>query len=158
MNIIERNEDVVVRKTVRKAIACDGTEFDSEKACINYENHLKRKEKLATIEHNSLLDNMPPMDSDWNDYSENSKFYWYRPKNIEEIKLLNEVCETSFDESNIRDWICIEEFGGRYYGAGSLIQCLKSMEAFISLFGYTANISLSPSTNSDTDNDKHKEK
>ena len=92
-----------------KFIAEDGTEFDHESACKEYE-HAKAMEKLACIEHCNELDDSPNFDG--GECYESHSYIWYRPKDAHEIDLLNDAYGNSFGENMIGEWICVETDSG----------------------------------------------
>ena len=84
MKRIERIE--MVKKPIIKFIAEDGTEFDHESACKEYE-HAKAMEKLACIEHCNELDDSPNFDG--GECYESHSYIWYRPKDAQRENVLN---------------------------------------------------------------------
>ena len=107
MKRIERIE--MVKKPIIKFIAEDGTEFDHESACKEYE-HAKAMEKLTCIEHCNELDDSPNFDG--GECYESHSYIWYRPKDAHEIDLLNDAYGNSFGEYMIGEWICVETDSG----------------------------------------------
>ena len=85
MKRIEKVE--LVEQPRVKFVADDGTEFDHERPCKEYE-HAKALEKLVCIEHCEELDDSPNFDG--GECYESHSYIWYRPKNAHEIELLND--------------------------------------------------------------------
>lgn len=107
MKRIERIE--LVEKPIVKFVADDGTEFDHERACKEYE-HAKAMEKLVCIEQCEELEDSPNFDG--GECYESHSYTWYRPKDAHEIELLNDAYGNSFREDMIGEWICVETDSG----------------------------------------------
>lgn len=101
---------IMVPKDVIVYIASDGTEFETDTACLNYEQRLKEASNLSVIEQCDALEGYPPPAG--GDYNESHTFKWYRPKTVEEMDILRSIyTDHSFSDKNIGKWHCIEENG-----------------------------------------------
>lgn len=101
---------IMVPKDVIVYIASDGTEFETDTACFNYEQCLKEASNLSVIEQCDALEGYPPPAG--GDYNESHTFKWYRPKTVEEMDILRSIyTDHSFSDKNIGKWHCIEENG-----------------------------------------------
>lgn len=124
-------------------VAKDGKEFNSETDCINYERQLRAQEleaKLNDIEENTDAEGWTPLDGgeymEWHDYR------WFRPKNMEEVEVLNEVFKIAYiplDEAAIGQWICLEIADDDIYDT-YLENSLDHIHAFLDKFGYDVTI------------------
>lgn len=101
-----------VEKKLVKFVAEDGTEFENEKDCLNYERDCWRKELDNSGIETADVD-YPNCDGGENYESHNYK--WYRPKTHEEIELLRKAyelnehdCRKQLSDELIGKWVCIE--------------------------------------------------
>ena len=132
MKKIEKIE--TVEKTAVKFIADDGTEFDNDYDCKEYE-HIKAMEKLTCIERCNELDNYPNFDG--GECSESHSYIWYRPKDVCEIALLNEAYGNSFDDDMIGEWICVESDSyGDFVWVSTLDDGIAHIRFVLKKFGY----------------------
>lgn len=106
MKTVEKIE--MVEKKIAMYVADDGTEFSNSNDCMNYEKR-KNRESLTVIEQCKDAEGNPNFDGiehlDYYDY------FWFKPKNAEEIELLQKVYPASdggIDNSDIGKWICLE--------------------------------------------------
>ena len=124
-------------------VAVDGTEFKRREDCYTYEDELKRKELescLKNIEESLEAEGYTPLDGC--EYYEYHSYRWFRPKNIEEIKVLNDFFGISYgelDETNVGEWVCIEESDNDAYTA-NLKDSIEHIQTFLSKFGYKVTI------------------
>lgn len=95
----------IVENVIYEYEAYDGTVFETECECQEYEKNLSSN-KLKGIETLVSLNNHPPFDG--GEYMENSEYYWYKPKNMEELSLIESCYGLSINEENIGQWICVE--------------------------------------------------
>jgi len=106
--MVKEKRKIMVPKDILVYIASDGTEFESDDACIDYEQRLKEAKALSDIEQCESLEGYPPPAG--GDYNENHTFKWYRPKTVEEMDILRNIfCDCSFSDKNIGKWHCVEE-------------------------------------------------
>ena len=106
MKMVEKVE--LVEKKVAKYIAFDGTEFSSRSDCIAYEER-KNKENLSQIEQCEEAKGNPNFDGC--EHMEYNDYFWFRPKNAEEIELLKKAYSADdygIDNADIGKWICVE--------------------------------------------------
>lgn len=97
-----------VEKKVVKFISEDGTEFDNEKDCLNYERQYWRKK----LDNSGIeIGDTEYPNCDGGENYESHTYKWYRPKSHEEIELLRKAYELEEHELRkelIGKWICIE--------------------------------------------------
>lgn len=106
MKTVEKIE--MVEKKITKYVAEDGTEFFSYTDCARYEEN-KNREMLNQIEQCEEARGNPNFDA--LEHMEYSNYFWFRPKNEQEIELINKVYPTDdyrIDNTDIGKWICIE--------------------------------------------------
>ena len=93
--------------TVELFEAEDGTTFETEEACIEYE---KKREALwayiGEIERCPTLQNYPPFNSE--EYGDESEYEWYKPDGKTDIDALNQFYDLHIPYSDSGKWICIE--------------------------------------------------
>ena len=98
-------------KHVIKYVADDGTEFDHEGTCRRYE-YEKALEKLSVIEQCADIEGCPNFDG--GECYESHGYTWYRPKNEQEIEMLNNAYDNPYDNYGqfnndmIGEWVCVE--------------------------------------------------
>ena len=86
-----------IEEDTKVYIAEDGTGFETERACRNYEDkilhpaNIKQAEKLRI----KYLDEVIPL-SDSGLTDENNAFRWYKVENEENASILNDVYRTKF--------------------------------------------------------------
>jgi len=131
-------------------VACDGMEFISREECIKYEREWFNQnllEKLEKIETCDALDDYMPFDG--REHQENNTFRWYRPKNKEEIAILQEIYNPSsifaLSEDFINQWICIESEWADLPDPGeswvyTLDDCIEYMSRSLKRLGYLIEI------------------
>lgn len=107
MKKIEKKE--MVEKIIPKYIADDGTEFTDEKECGRYERQIAL-EWLSVIETKPEAEGSPNFDG--GECYESHNYIWYRPKNEQEIELLQAAYyddgTVNFHDEMIGHWICVE--------------------------------------------------
>ncbi len=105
MKIVSKTE--MVEKSVNKYEAFDGKLFDYYSDCEEYEQE-KLEEKLVAIEQCEELEGYAPFGC--GESNDNHGYKWFRPKNEEEIAILQEVYgeDARIWESDIGKWICVE--------------------------------------------------
>ena len=97
-----------LERKIIKYVAEDGTEFSTQRACADYEEE-QNKKNLSVIEQCKDAEGNPNFDG--NEHMEYYDYLWFRPKNAEEIELLNKAYNddySSLDNSDIGKWICVE--------------------------------------------------
>lgn len=105
--MIIKEGEIIKVVTKKVYIAFDGAEFDTFRECEDYERALAKK-MLEVIEHCDSLDGYVPFDGGEN--MESHDYTWYKPKNLEEIKMLKKYLNTNdIDDNDVGKWICIEE-------------------------------------------------
>ena len=129
-------------------IAKDGQEFDDYRACELHEKNLlraKQEEALQSIEHKADMNDVSPLDG--GEYYESHDYRWFRPKNMEEINLLNIFFRLEFDpliEFDIGEWICVENYDISRMDEPSWTSRLKAnihhIKWFLEQFGYEVSI------------------
>ena len=132
--------NVETKRTVY--VAFDGKEFDEKYKCEDYENGFKIEKCCSTIEflegkNRSYYGGIVPPDGEY--HNTDNKFYWFRPKNIEEINLLNETFgqgEELFFESDIHNWVCVESAYDDDFWCSRFDWCVEYVERFFKTFGY----------------------
>lgn len=120
-------------------IACDGTEFTTAWQCEEYEKKLL-EHNIAEIETNPQAKNWTPLNGC--EFSESSTYRWFRPKDEEQIKLLNEFFELSWNPlttGDIGKWICIESTDEDNY-VYTLNESIGHITNFLARFGYKVTI------------------
>lgn len=141
-------ETVTVDRTIY--IAEDGQEFNDYYQCDKHEKNLLREkqlEALKSIEYKESMDDVTPLDG--GEYYESHDYRWYRPKNIEEIELLNDVFKVedsdTLTEVDIGEWICFESYDISSCDAEStyislLSDSIRQIKWFLEQFGYEISI------------------
>ena len=141
-------ETVTVDRTIY--IAEDGTEFEEYRACELHEKNLRKikmLDALQLIERKESLDDRTPLDG--GEYYESHDYRWYRPKNIEEINILNELFNIEdryvLTDIDIGEWVCIENFDiSRCDYNDTYVYPLKDsihhIKWFLKQFGYEISI------------------
>ena len=106
-----------IEEEIKVYAAEDGTEFETEKACKNYEDkilhpaNIKQAEKLRIKDLDEVI---PLSDSGLTD--ENNTFRWYNVENEDDASILNEAYRTSFEPPLVYpEIICIETAGYEPY-------------------------------------------
>lgn len=101
-------ETRMVEQTITRYKACDGKLFDSPTQCDAYERGIIIA-GLAAIEQCEEARDNPNFDgSEYPDYHD---YTWYKPKNEEEINLLNDAYELDsgyLTYDHIGKWVCVE--------------------------------------------------
>ena len=85
----------------------DGTVFQSETECIEYElkrNYLQLG--LREIERCPKLENYPPFDSE--EHKGSNSYEWFKPIGETDIDILNGFYDLDIPYSDSGKWICIE--------------------------------------------------
>lgn len=106
-----------IEEETRVYVAEDGTEFETEKACRDYEDkilhpvNIKQAEKLRI----KYLDGVIPL-SNSGLTDENNTFRWYKVENKEDASILNDAYRIKFKPSLVYpEIICIETAGYEPY-------------------------------------------
>lgn len=106
-----------IEEEIKLYVAEDGTEFETKKACRNYEDmilhpaNIKQAEKLRI----KYLDEVIPL-SDSGLTDENNTFRWYNVENEEDASILNDAYRIKFKPSLVYpEIICIETAGYEPY-------------------------------------------
>lgn len=102
----------LVPRTVTKFLAIDGKEFDERDACQNYEQELLFS-RLATIPHFEEANGYANFAG--GECYESSDYDWYKPENVEQIKMLADAygticpsCKHAFSPEMVGTLICVE--------------------------------------------------
>lgn len=104
----------ILRKELREVtiyIAIDGTEFLTQKECMEYEQKVEEFIlKLGKIKHFPDFDQRSGSSFDWGEHNKNYTYRWYKPKNKEEIKMLQQVYDPrpNLSDDLVNQWICVE--------------------------------------------------
>lgn len=134
----------VVVQEVKKYMAEDGTVFDKEGDCKEYERNSARadlKVKLDLIECCEMAKDHAPADG--SEYYEDNSYYWYRPKTIEECDVLVQWYELDINmtKGDVGQWICIETsedgYGSWHHNIRHSIVYVKRL---FDLLGYDVTI------------------
>lgn len=99
-------EYVTVMKS--KWVADDGKEFDSRRACEDYEREKRIPELLNKIKHLDRTDLVP---LDGHSYNEDNRYYWLCPQKASGLTMINEVFCLVVPLAPIEwigQWICVE--------------------------------------------------
>lgn len=120
----------------RRFIAFDGTEFDAEYKCVEYERDLlikKCQKKLRYIDGGREL--LPP---DGEEHGNENTYHWFYPEDRDDIELLNETWDSSggFANNDINTWVCVEEQWGGDCWYTNLDYCMDYVTRFFKEFGY----------------------
>lgn len=99
-----RKESIEVNKIVY--IANDGTEFESESDCKNYELNCLTVEARQKVEYCELLSGRPNFNG--GECYESSYYEWYRPKTLTDIAILCKAYDVDIPINWLGCWICIE--------------------------------------------------
>ena len=140
--------EIKIRKELKETeykiyVSTDGEEFYSEHACMQHERNLHREElaeKLKNIEENVDVRDWTPLDGC--EYTEYHDYKWFKPKNIEEVNVLNEYFDIHYrpiNETMIGQWVCLEITDDEVY-VTSLESSLRHIPAFLEKFGYKVTI------------------
>lgn len=134
----------VIEEKYDEFIAEDGTSFNTESECVEYE---KKKMQLVSKLHIEKLDGLVPLTDGLT--SDGSEFYWYKVNNKDDFNTLNAYYEWKLDEpKEYPNILCLEVseycFGGN---TGSDVwtyeftDILDSVRKFLWKFNYKVNIS-----------------
>lgn len=92
-------------------VADDGTTFESESDCVDYELEACRKQLADSkdvIECKEALDHSP---FDGGEYPESHNYRWFKPLNENGVELLNKAFPSSYaklGDDSIDNWHCVE--------------------------------------------------
>lgn len=136
MKKIEKIE--LVERSVVKYIADDGLEFDTEESCKEYEQ-AKNERKLIQIEQCEQANGNPMFDGC--EHMEYNEYIWYRPKNEEEIAILEAVYGTDcgFSSDDIGKWICVENCDDSAWKS-CLEDGIEYVKTILDRLGYTMTV------------------
>lgn len=128
----------LVEKSVVKYIADDGTEFATLRACTDYEQTQNEK-KLIQIEQCEQAKGNPMFDGC--EHMEYNEYIWYRPKNEQEIAILEAVYGTdcSFSSDDIGKWICMEVCNDSAWKS-RLEDGIEYVQTVLDRLGYTMTV------------------
>lgn len=128
----------MVEVNVQTYIACDGTEFTTAWQCEEYERKLREKD-IEMVETNDEAKNFTPLNGC--EFSESNTYRWFRPKDEEQVILLNEFFQPwqSLTDDDIGKWICIESDDEETW-VYRLDESIDHIEDFLSKFGYKITI------------------
>ncbi len=123
MKVEKRQETIVREKNVY--IANDGTEFEQEWMCKEYEKAEAIKSLSCKVKCCESLDGYMPFDG--NEYCEYHSYRWYYVSSQDDVDVINEAFSLDeaykITENEIGKWICIEEDDG-YAWVTTLERCL----------------------------------
>lgn len=144
-------------KIAKVFVAEDGTEFDTEDACKEYENKAEERKRhkeeldraLKAISRIKSKDGecMPPTTE--TEFCENHYFDWYKPRTEEDIAALNLVYYGGGEVltmDSVNQWICVEhthdvtdercrsDYYDNYYTF--LSDCMKYVDSLFNVLGY----------------------
>ncbi len=138
-------------------IAHDGKRFDNEEECIEHEMWLERTNRFAALKAKvgaieCLIDTYAPFGYSNADY-EWYEYCWYRPKNYEEVAMLNSFFNVSIGQGEeiadiVGEWVGVEIGGGydTYTGeegtraVGMLDSSNRILVDFYAALGYDVKI------------------
>lgn len=155
---------VIEKREVTHYVAEDGTEFKTEKDCLNYEVGKNREKLLSDFEKIERADlNMAPPGLSYVD-TERYDYIWFRPKDKCELDVLNKYFGLKFPEKCIGDWVGVE-VEGNYddYDSLSSDDCWTldykgafiAAKEFFEALGY--KVTIEPANGSDTSFSKEKD-
>lgn len=133
-------ETRLVEQTITRYKASDGRVFDDPRFCADYER-LCTKAKLKVIEQCEEANGSPNFDG--SEYPDHHGYTWYRPKNQEEIDLLN-AAYGNFDygmlsEKHIGTWVCVED-GDDYAFVSALEDGIAYAKEVLRRLGYSMTV------------------
>lgn len=110
MKIVKTQEQVTYTKEVVKFVAEDGTEFEQEWRCRDYERE-KAIDALGKIANSPPeLDGFAPFDG--NENMEEHSYRWFYIDSEETLESINEAYALdqyqTLGESELGEWVCIE--------------------------------------------------
>lgn len=139
MKEVVNTRQELVTYTDRVYVADDGTEFEYEWKCKEYEKELREK-KAENVKHCKHLDGYANFDG--MEYMECNSYRWYKPESEEDIEILNKAFfdygaySDNIDESYIGEWICIEETDDGDAYISTLEQGINYARKILSALGY----------------------
>lgn len=130
----------------------DGTQFETEKECLEYEEKCGIKveaeaEAKRTIRdlHRSELDNLMPLEI--SGFFTDAKYLWYELTSEEDCKILTETCPDAarfLDVSEYPVMVCLEikdtDENGNRFSIYKLSECIQQAKEFFAYFGYGCDI------------------
>ena len=145
MKVIQGEPIIVAHKEAYEAF--DGTVFEQAWKCKRYEEDTMLSEMYKNIEHLDYNCWLPP---DGHEHGDDNAYYWFKPKNENDIKLLNKYLEIvmcdfyeAFGADDIGKWCCIEVSEGDAWFS-NLDFAIDYFSKFIADFGY--EMKLEPKT------------
>lgn len=140
MQVITKPETRV--SDVKYYVAFDGKEFSCEYDCLLHELDLNYEEAIRKIETCEKAESYPPCDG--MEYADNKNYTWFRPKNTEEIDLLNKLIYHSWQKLTTKEigrWICIETTGySNDTWVSTIDDCMSYVRMLFSKLGYEVSI------------------
>ncbi|MEE1502774.1 MAG: hypothetical protein UGF89_00830 [Acutalibacteraceae bacterium] len=108
-------QKIIVEETIKKEIfvAEDGTKFTSERECENHERDVRWANILRLPTRVAEFDDVCPLNYD--DYSENSSFVWFKLTSPEELAALNKLLPETVDGFVQTSLVCVENRFDDYY-------------------------------------------
>jgi hypothetical protein len=140
--------EVKLKKVTREVmtyVATDGREFDTEDACLSYEESLHARELIKTRDfYLGELDDLVPLVND-EFPSSSSEFKWYKLENEKDFNLLNHAYFNRLRRpSSFPDIICVEMLDADYCADNIysflLSDCKVVSETFWNSLGYNIKI------------------
>ncbi len=142
----EMMKPTTISQNIRVFVSDDGTEFEYLEQCIAYE----RKQQLKEIEQ---IEQCPEAEYQPNfNGSENMEFHeykWFRPKNSNEIELLNLYAgeNACIDDTSIGKWVCVEI--GEAVWISTLDEGIEYVKTLLGNLGFDITISEKRKADSD---------
>ncbi|MBO5969913.1 MAG: hypothetical protein J6S14_15605 [Clostridia bacterium] len=124
MKKIEKNVRVVKYEPETVYVAEDGTEFNSEEECLEYEKAIGFKSPQFTLNSCVLGDDL----ADWT---------WFYVRSHEELNavqnlhLLDDYVDETYDPKPYPKWVCLALEDGGY---GSVVGTLEDIEADVAAY------------------------
>ena len=139
MEIKYEQKEITTTELVRHYIANDGKEFPTMWEAWEHERELVF-EALGAIEYSEEAENYPTFDG--GDHNENSNYYWYRPKNMDEVNLLKEYYPHLYlTEACVGEWLCIEMDEENNAWLTFLKDSISYARRLLSKLGYVMSVS-----------------
>lgn len=127
-------------REVPKFRASNGTVFNSQIDCMEYEAELARDD-IKDIETCLGLKNFPPFNG--GEFSEWHHYRWFRPNTEEDIERLHaSFLDADISKNDIGSWICIETDDSDCFGwAYSLEESISYAKRVLDKLGYEMTVS-----------------
>lgn len=147
MEIKYEKKEITTTELVRHYIANDGQEFPTMWEALEHERTLLF-EAIKNIEYNEEAENYPTFDG--GDHNENSNYYWYRPKNMDEVNLLKKYYPHLYlTEHSVGEWLCIEMDDENNAWFTFLKDSISYARSLLSKLGYVMSVQKASTENDD---------